>query len=657
MNRRSGLWLFAVVYSSIGFSIYFALGIVAGRGLGLTPLIFLASGLLFLLTMLTYGEGASMFREPGGASTFARHAFNELVSFIAGWAILIDYLIVIALAAISAVHYLNPIPWIGGSGAWEIGLGATIVVGTALFNIRGITGRSRPLLLAMLAVADVALQVLLILIGVIVVWQPEVLTAGLDLFTTPTTGDIIYAAVIAMLAYAGIEAAANLAPDVDVGRRQLRRIVVSGGMTLPLTYAGMAFVALMAVPVIEGPEGPATALGDTYVKAPFLGVVAAFDPDWLATTLRWLVVLIAVPTLAWAANISMLGVSRHVSTLALNRQIPSWLGKLGRRHKTPYVAITISALIAIGLILPTNIRLLAELYALGATLAMTIAHLSILRLRWRDPRRYRPFKVPLTIAGIGPGGLPVPVAAGALLSAAAFVSVLVYHDAARLVGGAWMVFGIAAYVIYRRGFEGTSLTARVMVTETDLTKSVPEAAYRSILVPVFGTALDDDIVGTAGRLAAAAPAGKQRGRPRLDLIAVVPVPLTRPLEAPLSGAEMERANSALERALEVASEYPDVDVSARVLRARTVQAGIIAAAREDPVEMIVVGGEPPSPTRGGAIYGGIGGQRPPEVGPVTEYVLRMAPCRVLLTAPPDQDPPPPSVAPAADGSWSGGAES
>lgn len=635
MNRRSGLWLFALIYSSFGFSIYFALGVVAGHGLGMTPFIFLVTGLLFFLTMLTYGEGASMFREPGGASSFARHAFNELVAFIAGWAILIDYLIVMSLAAISAVHYLQPVPFIGDSPGWEIGIAVAIVVGTAILNIRGVTGRSRPVLLASLALADVVLQILLILVGLIVVWQPEVLTQGLQLFTSPTLGEVIYAAVIAMLAYAGIEAAANLSPEAQVGRRQLRRILISGGLTLPLTYAGMAFVALMAVPVVNGPEGPVTELGTTYVKAPFLGVVGAFDPGWLAEGLRWLVVLVAVPTLAWAANISMLGVSRHISTLALNRQIPSWLGKLGRRHKTPYVAICISAVIAIGLILPTDIVLLVELYALGATIAISIAHFSILRLRWTEPQRRRPFKVPLSIPGLAPGGLPLPALIGAVLSSAAFVAVIVYHDAARIVGGAWMIFGILAYVIYRRGFEGTSLTRRVMVSETDLTKQFREAGYSSILVPVFGTSLDDDIVGTAGRLAEAVTDGPGPGRPRLDLIAVVAVPLKRALDAPLPEPEMRRANAALERALEVAAEYPDVDVTARVLRARTVEAGIVAAAREGPVEMIVVGGEPPSKVRGGAVYGGIGGQRPPEVGPITEYVLRRAPCRVLLTAPPE----------------------
>ena len=116
MRRGLGVpMLFAAAYSAVGFSIYFALGVVADKGLGLTPLIFLAAGLLFGLTTLTYVEGGAMFRERGGSSTFARHAFNELIAFIAGWAILIDYLIVIALAAISVPHYLEPISSSGGS--------------------------------------------------------------------------------------------------------------------------------------------------------------------------------------------------------------------------------------------------------------------------------------------------------------------------------------------------------------------------------------------------------------------------------------------------------------------------------------------------------------------------------------------------------------
>ncbi|MGH2988207.1 MAG: amino acid permease, partial [Solirubrobacterales bacterium] len=100
--------LFAVAISAIGFSLYFSLGLVADLGLGLTPLVLLGVGVVFVLNALTYIEGEAMLPERGGSATFARAAFrNELVSFTAGWAILIDYVIVIALAAISVPHYLT----------------------------------------------------------------------------------------------------------------------------------------------------------------------------------------------------------------------------------------------------------------------------------------------------------------------------------------------------------------------------------------------------------------------------------------------------------------------------------------------------------------------------------------------------------------------
>ncbi len=142
-------WLFAAAYSAVGFSIYFALGVVAERGLGLTPLIFLASGLLFGLTTLSYVEGGAMFRERGGSSTFARHAFNELVAFIAGWAILIDYLIVIALAALSVPHYLEPISGGFDRAGLEIGVAAAVIVAVCALNILNITGRGRQRSLAL----------------------------------------------------------------------------------------------------------------------------------------------------------------------------------------------------------------------------------------------------------------------------------------------------------------------------------------------------------------------------------------------------------------------------------------------------------------------------------------------------------------------------
>jgi APA family basic amino acid/polyamine antiporter len=636
LQRGLGVpWLFAAAYSAVGFSIYFALGVVADRGLGLTPLIFLVAGLLFGLTTLSYVEGGAMFRERGGSSTFARHAFNELIAFIAGWAILIDYLIVIALAAISVPHYLEPI-WSGfGREGWEIGVAAVVIALVCVLNIFNVTGRGRQRSLALLALADLGLQLAVIVVGLLVVFHPDRLTDHLDLFNQPNFKDIVYAAVVAMLAYAGIEAASDLAPDIEVDRRDLKRIASLGAVAVPLVYAGMAAIALMAVPVVAGPEGPETALGSQYVEAPVLGVVSAFNPHWVAETMRWTVALVAAPVLVWAANTSMLGVSRHIYTLAINRQIPSWLGKLQRTTTTPYVAITICGAIALGLVLPTDVKLLAGIYAFGATLAITIAHLSIIRLRVKMPDKPRPFSIPLGMRW-GPAELPLPAMVAAVLSALAFLSVLAYHETARFVGLGWMAFGLLFYVVYRKVFEGTTLTRRVSVPEHALTKQVPKVEFRNILVPVFGTKFDDDIVATAGRLAAAETEGADgAGDSRLEVVYVIEVPLTLPLDATLPSEREEEARRALERAREVGEEYEDVDVGTEVIRARKIGAGIIEAARRSGAEAIVIGGEPPTKIRGGAMIGGIGAAKPAEIGAATEYVLKKAPCRVLLTAPPE----------------------
>jgi len=626
--------LFAAAYSAVGFSIYFALGVVADRGLGLTPLIFLAAGLLFGLTTLTYVEGGAMFRERGGSSTFARHAFNELIAFVAGWAILIDYLIVIALAAISVPHYLEPVTADFGRPGWEVGIATAVIALVCVLNIYNVTGRERQGSLTFLALADLGLQLAVILVGLLAVLHPDRLTDQLDLFTDPSFRDIVYAAVVAMLAYAGIEAASDLAPDIDVSRQDLRRVTIVGAIGVPLVYAGMAAIALMAVPVVGGPDGPQTALGGEFVEEPVLGVVSAYEPAWVAETMRWLVAAVATPVLIWAASTSMLGVSRHIYTLAINRQIPSWLGKLHRRTATPYVAILLSGLIAIGLVVPTSVKLLAGIYAFGATLAITIAHLSIIRLRVKKPEKRRPYRIPFGVAW-GPAELPLPAIFAALVSALAFLSVLGYHSTARWVGLGWMAFGLTFYVVYRKVFEGTSLTKRVSVTERALTKQVPQIEFGNVLVPVFGTKFDDDIVATAGRLAAAEQDSRGSGVSRMEVVYVIEVPLTLPLDAMLPKEREEQARRALERAREVGEEYEDVEVVTDVIRARKVGAGILEAARRSNAEAIVIGGEAPTKIRGGGVLGGIGAAKPAEIGAATEYVLKKAPCRVLLTAPPE----------------------
>lgn len=638
-NRALGVpLLFAVAFSAVGFSLYFSLGLVADRGLGLTPLIFLGVGIVFLLNTLTYVEGEAMMPERGGSASFARRAFkNELVSFIAGWAILIDYVIVIALAAISIPHYLTPI-WSGfGDAGGEIAIAGAAIALTAALAIRGFTGANRRRLLVVVAVAGIAILLAVVVVGLITSFDLDVLTTDLDPFNpfgNPSLSDLIYAGVIATVAFAGIEAAANLAPEIDARPGDLRKLVVAGAALVPLIYFGVAVIALMAVPVTATPEGAETALGDRFLESPVLGVVQSFDPPWVSTVMEVAVVAVVPLALLWAASTAMLGLSRHVYVLATNRQIPSWLGKLNRRYRTPHVAVVIAAAFAFGLVLPTDIELLGGLFAFGATIAFTIAHASIIRLRITEPGLTRPFRVPFDVT-IGGARLPLPTIAAAILTGLAWVSVVVLHGTALAVGGSWMAFGIIAYVVHRK-VEGTTLTRRIEVPAEALIKAAPATEYGDILVPVFGTKLDDDIVGTAGRLAAAADM-EGVAAPRIEVIYVVDVPLTVPLDSPPAADRAKIANAALVRAQEVGEEYETVEVHPSVVRARSIGAGIVQAAQDRDVEMIVMGGEPPTQIQGGAVLGGIGGLRPAEIGPVTEYVLRRAPCRVLVTAPKTED--------------------
>ena len=258
LKRLLGVpWLFAVAYSAVGFSIYFSLGVVADRGLGLTPLIFLAAGLLFVLTTYTYVEGGAMFRERGGSSSFARHAFNELISFIAGWAILIDYIIVIAIAAITVPHYLTPISEaFDGLGRGDRDRGRGDRRWSRSLNVAGITGQARQRLLVVLALADLALQVVMIVVG----YRGRVPGRPADRparpLHVPTLTDVIYAAVIATVASPGSRPPPTSRPTSSGGRATCGGSSTAGALLMPMLYTAMAADGADRGPGGAGPRRP-----------------------------------------------------------------------------------------------------------------------------------------------------------------------------------------------------------------------------------------------------------------------------------------------------------------------------------------------------------------------------------------------------------------
>jgi APA family basic amino acid/polyamine antiporter len=626
--------LFTVVYSSIASAIYFSLGVVSGHALGLTPLVFLISAVLFSVTAMTYVEGASLHQDRGGATVFARYAFNELVSFVAGWAILLDYVILIAVTAYSATQYMRVFWKPLGNSAEALGLALAFIALVVLANIRGFSQR-RARRVGILMAGDLALQTLIVIVGMAVVFDPEILLDPIHLGTSPTVSEVIFALTIAAIAFTSLESASGLSGEVRISRAGLKRLVWSTTGTVAFIYVGIALVALTALPVHNGH----TELAGHWVNDPMVGVVEQLRPEWLAHVLRYVVGGVAAVTLVAAANSAMMGLSRLAYSLSTNRQIPSALGRLHPVRSTPYVLIMIAGVIAACLVVPEDLDFLVGIYAFGAMLAFTIAHLSVCRLRVSEPERDRPYRIPLSVRVRGTE-LPLPAVFGALVSAAGWIAVIVLHEPARYVGFGWMAAGLVLYVVYRKADEA-SLLRRVTVPATVLrAEPTQERDYGSILVPLFGTELDDDIVQTAALLVA----GEQTDEAAIDAATiealwVFVIPMALPLDARLPEAQIKHARAVLARAKAVGEEYAGVQVATATVRTRRAGFAIVDEARRRGVEAIVLGAEEPSAIRGGSVLGGIAGTRDSFVGDVTKYVVSKAKCRVIVTAPAARDSP------------------
>jgi len=626
--------LFTVVYSSLASAIYFSLGVIAGHALGLTPVVFLVAAGMFMLTAMTYVEGASLHQDRGGSTVFARYAFNELVSFIAGWAMLLDYVILIAVTTFTATQYLRTFWSPLGHHREALGLSLAFIALVVLGNIRGFSGR-RARRIGILVAGDLALQTFIVILGLALFFNPHTLVDPINLGTSPTWGNLVFALTIAVIAFTSLESASGLAGEVRIGRRGLKRMVGSMTATVGFLYVGIALVAVTALPVKDGH----TELAGRWLTAPMIGIVEQVHPHWLEQTLTYLVAGLATITLLAAANSAMLGLSRLAYSLSTNRQIPSGLGKLHPERSTPYVLIILAGIIAAGLVVPQNLDFLIGIYAFGATIAFTIAHLSVCRLRYTEPTRDRPYRIPLSISFRG-GQLPLPAVFGALISAVGWVALMIYHEPARYVGLGWMIAGIVLYVVYRRADE-TSLLRRVTVSPVVLrSEPVRERDYGSVLVPLFGTDLDDDIVQTAALLVSGERSDEAEiDEATIEALWVFVIPMSLPLDASLPEAQIKHARNVLARAKAIGEEYTGVQVATATVRTRRAGFAIVDEARRRGVEAIVLGAEEPTTVRGGARLGGRGGPLDSYVGDVTKYVISKAKCRVIVTAPAARDSP------------------
>jgi APA family basic amino acid/polyamine antiporter len=608
--------LFSTAYGNVGSSIYYALGVTAVFALGLTPVVFLIAGLIFAATAATYAEGTVRFPEAGGSSSFARHAFNELVSFGAAWAQMLNYIITIAISAFFVPHYLS-IFWAPlKENPWDIVGGGLVVALLVGLNIVGIQESARVNI--GLALVDFVTQVLLVLIGFALIFSPEVLRSNIHWGVAPTWSQFLLAIPVAMIAYTGIETVSNLAEEARDPARNIPRSIKFVALAVFVIYFTLPWIALSAMPVTKVHGEYQTLLGqpppEGFSNDPVLGLVKNLGVSGgFESVLEVYVGVLAATILLIATNAGVIGASRITYAMASHRQLPEVFRRLHHKFKTPYISLLFFAgLIPMIVLLPGKTAFLGTMYSFGAMLSFTVAHAAVVRLRHRQPDAELVFRARPNLRWRGVDW-PLFAIFGGLATGLSWLVVVVQEDATRWAGLGWLVAGFIMYALYRRRL-GVPLTETVRAPV--VIGPAVALEYRNVLVPVVWRRESEAAVDLACRLAT------NRGA-SIVAVTVLEVPLELPLDASLPDEAERKANDLLDEARAIGDAY-GVNVIGRLVRARRAGRAIVGEAERRHSEIIVMG----SPRRDrdrrrGRIFGG-----------TVDFVLKNAPCRVMVAAAP-----------------------
>jgi APA family basic amino acid/polyamine antiporter len=603
--------LFSTAYGNVGSSIYYALGLVAALAAGLTPLVFVLTGALFYCTATTYAEATSMYPEAGGSSLFARRAFNEKWSFFTAWAQMLNYIITIAISAFFAAHYAGRVTWDGfKSSPWDVGGAAIIIALLALVNVRGV--KDAVTVNLVLAVVDFLSQLAIVALGFWLVVSPEVLLDNLSFFgETPTLSQFLLAIPIGTVAYTGIETISNMAGEARDHETTIPAAIKRVMIAVFAIYFTLPLVALSALPVECVAGECRTQLGvpaseGGYANDPIIGVVSGMDLGALQGVAMAYVAVLAVTILIAATNAGVLGISRLVYSMGMHRQLPDTMRRLHPRYQTPYVGILVFSAIACVALAPGQADFLGKIYAFGAMLSFSMAHLSLIALRVGAPDTHRPYRSPGTLRWRG-HSLPLLAIVGLSGTALSFVVVSVLDLRVGIAGVTWMALGMTGYVLYRRRQGLDLVTTHEVVMEQPVIDT--EAEYESVLVAFDVNRYRSQTLATATKLASA----RRRG---IHVVVVVTIPQTNPIDAPLSAEQESAAWSIIERAKHQGGRR----VTGHVEKVRPGQAGrlIVDEARELRAHAIVM----PLPARSGTTT----------FGKTVETVLAERPCRVIIEA-------------------------
>jgi len=497
---------FSMGYGDVGADVFIALGITALYAGGASLLAFAIAATSYVAISLAYAELAPTYPYAGGVQVYSLRAWDTLWSFMAGWAILLDYILCTSLFAAAAAGYIKFLVRgveglyvsIGPLEVKALGLiAAAIVLFLTTLNYFGIKYSAE--MNAGIVAFGLAVQAAVLAVGFVTFFDVSRLSAQLlELGNPEPLGEVayppwlgvreanfLYGLTIAMASFIGVESISQAAEETRRPHRWIPRATMLCAATVPL------FVLLFS----------SLASGGMYwrefskaIENPVASFVARYP--LLGSELAFLVSLTAVVLCTVSSNTGVIGVSRLAASMGRLGLLPRWLCLIHPKYGTPTRTIVLFGLIGLALVLPGDIPFLASLYNFGASLSYIMLLLALIVLRNKEPMVYRPWRMrPSIVLRMLGRRYEVPLIAliGLIIVSAIFVLFLMLHGAGRLLGPAWMAIGIATYYVYRR------LALRKPLRSTEEKGLVLPAGYMMHLTILVRPGEDPRSVGEAIR--------------------------------------------------------------------------------------------------------------------------------------------------------------
>lgn len=602
MKRLLGVKdLFGIGYGDLGSSIYYALGVTALYALGATPIALALAGLVFVCTALTYAEMTATLHESGGSASFARHAFNDLISFIAGWGLLLDYIVTIAISAFAIGPYLAYFYKGGQSPGLHLGFTIGLIFILFIINAMGVRQSSRMSLV--LVSITLVTQTIIIVIGILTVfdWGHIVHHMRINIPNvdwSPTWPQFFKGTAMAMVAYTGIESIAQLGAEAKKPAKTCPRAIILTLGVLFFMYLGISMVALSALT-------PQQLSGD-YLEDPIAGIVSSL-PVGQHVLGPWVGIL-AAALLFVASNAGLIGASRLAFNMGEYYQLPRFFYQLHPKFKTPYISLLFFAVLASLIVLLSRgkMNFLADLYNFGAMIAFFFAHASLIVLRIKKPDMKRGFRAPLNIKIRG-ASIPLTAIIGCIATFSVWVLVVITKPEGRYLGSAWMILGTGMYFYYRR-YKKMKIAGKLVVKRIRVPGFKP-LKIKHILVPTLnGVQIET--------LQAACELAKYHGA-HVTALHILEIPSSLPLDSQGAGI-VERtveANEVLKQAEAIAREL-NVTIEGHVVRSRSLSDTLISVLKQKRHDLLVIEAAQDKGKKGYSAH--------------TQKILSQAPCRVWL---------------------------